>query len=125
MNASFLLRPSPTEVGFCRRRSADFAPPPSNVAGTFDVPPKEEKSSTLRGSDLEGIPRALARVASFYHIFPECDVNKWKITIPNATETFNDSFLPCIGISNTLLHSFNIGGVSPLISPPRTKTTLE
>jgi len=26
-----------------RSGSADFAPPPSNVAGTFDVPPKEEK----------------------------------------------------------------------------------
>ena len=65
MNTSFLLRPSPTVVGFGRRRPADFAPPPSNVAGTFDVPPKEEKSSTLSGSDLEGIPRALARGASF------------------------------------------------------------
>ena len=46
--------------------SADFAPPQSNVAGTFDVPPQSNVAGTFDVPPKEEkIPRALARGASF------------------------------------------------------------
>src|SRR3989338_6460893 len=61
------------------------------------------------------VPR-LYRPAEYLYSLRE---KRWKITIPNATETLSDSFLPCMGISKILSAFFNNAGVNPCTSSPK------
>ena len=50
---------------------------------------------------------------------PVNDSAALKRITPAATETFKDSFLPCIGISTTSSHCFNSAGETPETSFPK------